>query len=282
MKNVIASLIAVAGVAAVANAGVISYQVRNTAGATGFSSSTNALPGDTVEVRVRIDLPAGARSAWALNTVNLQPQASGNFGAAAGQDKIVSEANGNVGPATGTSLSTPRGTVDGNAGQYGRVGSFGSFVHTTSTTARAFYGTGTAAGLARIAQARATNWFGTGTGLNNSTGAGGVGIAQAHPSLVNGYPVNTLANGDNEGGELVFQFAVTVGNGFNRSIVLSTLSSFANGLNLVGWFGSETNGNDTFTTAASTVNGTINVVPTPASLALLGLGGLVAGRRNRR
>jgi hypothetical protein len=279
MKNVIASLIAVAGVAAVANAGVISYQVSN-GGA--FGASVDALPGQTVEVRVRIALPAGARSAYALNTVNLQPQASGNFGTAAGQDRIVSAANNDVGPSTGTSLSTPRGTVDGNAGQYGRVGSFGSFVHTTSTTARAFYGSGTAAGLARIAQARATNWFGTGTGLNNSTGAGGVGIAQAHPTLVAGYPINTLGNGDDNGGEYVFQFAIVVGNGFNRSITISTLSSFAQTLGFVQWFGSETNGNDTFTTAATTVNGTINVVPTPASIALLGLGGLVAGRRSRR
>lgn len=274
MKSVIASLVAVAGVAAAANAGVVSYQVSN-GGA--FGASTNALPGDTVTVRVRIAYN-GTAPVHAFAGVNLQPLLSGNFGAALGQDSIVTNANNYVGASSGGFLTTPQGTVNGDAGQYGRINSFGAASVTTSTAPRAFYGTGTAAGLARIAQGRTTNWIGVGTGLNNSNGTGGFNLSQANPSLVPGYPVNPLGNGDDEGGEFVFQFAVRVGDGFNRSINITTAAF--QGLNIT-WFANSQNFNETVTTALTSTAGTINVVPTPASLALLGLGGLVAGRRRR-
>ncbi len=275
MKNVIASLVAVAGVAAAANAGVVSYQVSN-GGA--FGASTDALPGQTVTVRVRIAYN-GTAPVHAFAGANLQPVASGNFGTAAGADRIVADANNFVGASVGGFLTTPQATVNGDAGQYGRINSFGAASTTTSTAARAFYGTGTAAGLARIAQGRTTNWIGVGTGLNNSTGAGGFNVSQANPGLVPGYPVNPLGNGDDVGGEFVFQFAVLVGDGFNRSISITT-ASFQTAVS-VTWFSNANNFNETLNTNLSSVAGTINVVPAPASLALMGLGGLVAGRRRR-
>jgi hypothetical protein len=91
--------------------------------------------------------------------------------------------------------------------------------------------------------------------------------------------VNPLGNGDDEGGEFVFQFAVVVGEGFNRSITITT-ATFASAVN-VTWFSNAQNFNETLNTTLSSAAGTINVVPAPASLALMGLGGLVAGRRRR-
>lgn len=253
----------------------MSYQV-STGGA--FGSSVDALPGQTVTVRVRVAYN-GTAPVHAFAGANLQPVLSGNFGSAAGQDAIVTNANNFVGASVGGFLTTPQATVAGEAGQYGRINSFGAASTTTSTAARAFYGTGTAAGLARIAQGRTTNWIGTGTGLNNSTGAGGFNVSQANPGLVPGYPVNPLGNGDDEGGEFVFQFAVVVGEGFNRSISITT-ASFASAVN-VTWFSNAQNFNETLNTTLTSAAGTINVVPAPASLALMGLGGLVAGRRRR-
>jgi len=276
MKNVIATLVAVAGVAAAANAGLVSYNV-STGGA--FGPSADALPGQTVTVRVRIAYN-GTVPVHAFSGVNLQPLLTGNFGAAAGNDSIITNANNYVGATSGAFLTTPQGTVDGAFGQYGRVNSFGAQALSTNTAPRAFYGTGTAAGLARIAQGRTSNWMGTGTGLNNSAGTGGFNLSQASPNLVPGYPVNPLGNGDDVGGEYVFQFAIVVGEGFNRSISIST-ATFGATVVPITWFANGQNFNETLNTTLSSFPGTINVIPAPASLALMGLGGLIVGRRRR-
>jgi hypothetical protein len=59
------------------------------------------------------------------------------------------------------------------------------------------------------------------TDVSGANGTGGFNVSQANPGLVPGYPVNPLGSGDDVGGEFVFQFAVVVGNGFNRSICSS-------------------------------------------------------------
>jgi len=87
----------------------------------------------------------------------------------------------------------------------------------------------------------------------------------------------------------IYRFAVVLGAGPDRTLTVSTLlGSLLTGTGGSGrganWY-SGTGGGTAFTfdpmTQGNILGATINVVPTPGALALLGLGGLVAGRRRR-
>jgi hypothetical protein len=105
---------------------------------------------------------------------------------------------------------------------------------------------------------------------NNNTGAGmtffqrdpssgGAGFSTANPAVV-------------------FRFDITIGAGPDRNIAVA-LDQLSRG---VGSYYTSS-GATRPSTAAVTLNaGIIRVVPTPATLALVGLGGLVAGRRRSR
>lgn len=101
--------------------------------------------------------------------------------------------------------------------------------------------------------------------------AGGVSITQRDPSSAGGNYVSAPS-------ALGFLFTVTVGNPFGRSINI-VLDQVRQGSMAYHSSSSATRG--TNTTDWSVDGAVINVVPTPASLALVGLGGLVAGRRRR-
>lgn len=80
---------------------------------------------------------------------------------------------------------------------------------------------------------------------------------------------------------LVYKFDMSFGDIFGRTLNVGTaLDQIKNGVIIYHSSSSATRG--TNTTAISTVGSTITVVPTPASMALVGLGGLVGARRRRR
>lgn len=80
---------------------------------------------------------------------------------------------------------------------------------------------------------------------------------------------------------LVYKFNIVLGSVFGREMHVGTaLNQIKNGVIIYHSSSSATRG--TNTTAVAVQGSTINVVPTPASMALVGLGGLVGARRRRR
>jgi hypothetical protein len=278
-----------AGVVQTVQGGIIRYQVRNATAGSGFGQNAQAAPGDTIEVRIRIAYNGDA-PIYAFRNANLQPLLAGNFGTFAGNDRIITDSERYVGPRTGGNATTPLGSVFGEAGQYGRVRSFGSqaLSASMSNAPRAFYGTGTASGLARISQARATNWIGQGTGINNVTGAGGFQLSQLHPAWGIAAGFNEWNSGDDAEGEYVFQFGLVVGEGIGRSISVTTGlvyggNDFPNPPvpGQVAWYTSSTSLIPFVQTDAVSVPGIINVVPAP-STSMLALFSLAALTRRQR
>jgi hypothetical protein len=102
----------------------------------------------------------------------------------------------------------------------------------------------------------------TGAGMTffqRDPSSGGAGFSTANPATV-------------------FRFDITIGAGADRVISVA-LDQLSRGVGSYYTSSSATRPS----TAAVTLNaGRINVVPTPATLALVGLGGLVAGRRRSR
>lgn len=295
MKNVIHSLVAVAGLATVANAQVANTLLKYEVSRDGvnWSSTLNANPGDTIQVRALASYigSASAPTAGGLGQIVFQPVVSSWTGA----DTLITTAgtpgNNGVGPVGGT-RSTPIGTVEDAPGQYGRITPFGANSTTTSTYLRGHVGTGTAAGLLRIARADVTNWIGVGatsgaSAANNWNGGGGVSIAQiANPSRL---PTDPAFN-NGTSNLVVFKFSFLVGAGDGRSLVINTPDAGFNRTLSSGqyvpnirWFANENEASASVQTAAVAEAATIRVVPVPApgAMALLGLGGLVAARRRR-
>jgi hypothetical protein len=195
MKKMIGSMIAVAGLAAAAHAQPLAtqlkYEVRafNAGNDLGWASSMDALPGSRVEVRALVSY-TGTGTVGGLGQIVFQPIVSA-WGA--GDVLMTNDLTGQTGPVggigpVGGTRSTPIGTVDNLPGVYGRITPWGANATTTSTFLRGHVGTGTAAGMLRIAQNHITNWIGVGatsgsTSNNNVNGGGGVSIAQiANPA----------------------------------------------------------------------------------------------------
>jgi hypothetical protein len=298
MKKMIGSMIAVAGLAAAAHAQPLAtqlkYEVRafNAGNDLGWASSMDALPGSRVEVRALVSY-TGTGTVGGLGQIVFQPIVSA-WGA--GDVLMTNDLTGQTGPVggigpVGGTRSTPIGTVDNLPGVYGRITPWGANATTTSTFLRGHVGTGTAAGMLRIAQNHITNWIGVGatsgsTSNNNVNGGGGVSIAQiANPARLPSDPAF-----DNRSSNIVvFKFSFTLGadpsartlsidtpaNGFNQT--LSNGQYIPN----IRWFASENESTPSVQTAAASMAAAVRVVPAPGAMALLGLGGLVAARRRR-
>jgi len=105
----------------------------------------------------------------------------------------------------------------------------------------------------------------------NSNGAG---IASSQRDPVNAGAAFVTANP-----AAVYRFAITVGNS-DHSITLSAPTSEVK-RGEIGFFSSSTATRSTTTQVITTDGAVINVIPAPGAVALLGLAGLVAGRRRR-
>jgi MYXO-CTERM domain-containing protein len=299
MKKLIGSIVAVAGLAAAAHGQAttrLAYEVRlfDAGNNSGWGSSVNALPGDRIEVRALVSLVGGTMQGG-LKQIVFQPIVSSWTGA----DTLIQQDIDGGGPSTsqgigpvGGSRSTPPGIVPDQPGMYGRITPWGANATTTSTFLRGHVGTGTAAGMLRIAQNHITNWIGVGatsgaTANNNVNGGGGVSVAQiAFPSRLGTDPA--FEPGQNN--LVVFKFSFILSSATDlRTLSVDTpqagigrILQSGQYIDNVQWFNAPQSGDADFSrTGAETSAGLIHVVPTPASLALMGLGALVAGRRRR-
>jgi|GEM_PF-4173071 len=130
-----------------------------------WSSSLNAAPGASIDIRLVVSWTGGAQTPLGLASFIAQPTVS-NFGPA---DTFTPLVNNGVGSQT----TTPAGAVNDVPGGYGRVRPFAA-TDASFTGGENFVGhRNMALGVQylRIAQRRTTSWFG---GSGNTTGGAGV------------------------------------------------------------------------------------------------------------
>jgi len=273
MKSVIASLVAVAGMSVAANAVVnTSVEMLVSTDGTNFSHEVNAAIGDTVQVLVSVSY-TGAAAPLGLASFVFQPTVS-NF---------VGTPLGYVNGGAGSNTSSPVGTAPDSAGNYGRIS---PWARTALGTAQAISNfnnnsVGQPAGSwLRIAQHQVTAWIG---GAGNTSGGSGVPIAQ----LANvGRTASDPAFNPSTQNIHVFRFGFTVGAGATADMIVDApLAGFGNRDSTTGdrevyWWADLNESTGSIRGTAAVVPGIVRV-PSPASIALLGLGGLAIGRRRR-
>jgi len=308
MKNVIVSLVALAGVAGIANAQVtqepigatLRYQVAVNGGAWG--SNVSVAPGDRVEWRAVLNF-TGTQAAAALGRIYYQPVFSNvdNTGAGATQDQLGAWRNGGSSGQGNTTLaqgllSAAEGANSGALADYGRVTYGFTSRSTTAGSSGALTGirhngdNGAPAGsYLRIAGSNNTSWYPA--SIPNGTVALNNQILWGVVSDNNTATSTWFATGTQ--GIVIFRQAFIVSSdGGERTIGLNseaaTLqraggSSGTDDTRFMTWAAAGEGGSTaTIRSGVAYEGASINVVvPAPGAVALLGLGGLVAGRRRR-
>lgn len=283
MKSVIASLVAVAGMSAAANAVVNTSVVWQTSsdGTTWFGGTHSYAPGAQVMARALVSY-TGTATPLGLASFVFQPTVS-NYTAT---DTISPFINGGAGSNTSTPVGVLSGTQLTDTTSFGRISPFGRSATSSTSAIHGFFHTnpnGDGINYLRIAQLQVTSWIG---GTGNTTGGSGVPISQLNDV---GRTTNDPAFNGSLQSVYVFKFGFTLdpANSARPDLVIDApLAAFGNRNTTTGdreiyWYltMSENTGQERGTPTVTTA--TVHVVPTPASLALLGLGGLAIGRRRR-
>jgi uncharacterized protein (TIGR03382 family) len=309
MKNVIVSLVAVAGVASAVNAqtqppmepvgATFKYEVALPGGAWG--SSVDILPGQRVEWRAVVTYTGSETNAAGLGQVYYQPIFNNVDNAGANQDNLGTWRNNGISGQGNTTLqqgllSVAEGADSSTLASYGRV-RYG--FTSRSTTA------GSSGGL---------------TGIRHSGGSAGAPAGEflriAGSGNPNWYPAN-IPNGTVDLNNQILWGVVSDNNTatstwytagtqnvviFRQAFIASaddsvrslTLTSESATLRRAGggagtddtrsmlWARTgEAGSTGTIRVGVQYIPATINIIPTPGAAALLGLGGLVAARRRR-
>mgnify|MGYP001482996348 CR=1 FL=1 len=196
MKNVIGTLVAVAGLAAAAHAQTSIFDVQVRTGGGAWGSSVDVTPGTTVEARVLVSYNQGnGAAANGLAAANFQPTIS-NWTAG---DAVLPFLNQGTSPATGG--------VEDASGAYGRVLPYAAPGISAANQLIVHQNNVGGVNYARIAQTPTTNWFGSGTLANNLNGSGSITTGQKSQSLTTpADPAYSTATQD----LVLFKFAFTV------------------------------------------------------------------------
>ncbi len=279
MKKAIAGIVAVAGVASMAVAATtIQYQVRSVGGVWG--SSIDAAPGTQVEFRALVSFTGGTLSQTDAFGDTFTGPALG-FGACNLQSTVSNwTASDSLAPfiASGSATASSITDFDGS-GSYGRRGFASGNSGVTASNAFKGHTTNVISGVRylRLAATPTTNWTGVGTNANNMNGAGGIPVAQTGPSANANFQYVT------QNVELQ-RFKITVSGVADRTLTVTTalesMILLSNGSRTVQWHINPNTSVPANDTDITIIPATIHV-PTPGALALLGLGGMVAGRRRR-
>jgi len=292
MKNVIGSLIAVAGLAAAAQAQQSQLDIKVSKDGVNWSSSVtvNQNAGDSGRVYVGYFMTfVGGVAPNAFASLTFQPVFSNvRFGT----DTMAAFANqGN---------NTNGGAVDPRA-DYSAAGGFGRlkpWAATGPSTSQSYVvhqhaggsgGAPSTGNFYRIARNDVTRWVGTGatsgtSAVNNFNGAGGVVAGQkqvpgaADPARVAGHENLLLA--------VLAMDTGVVPAGVTHTILAQAPTSgmsrnATTGAREASWYANTTENAPSIKAAVIVNDAEINIIPAPGALALLGLGGLVAGRRRR-
>lgn len=306
MKNVIVSLVALAGVAGIANAQVtqepiaatLTYQVALPGGAWG--SSVDAPVGTRVEWRAVLSY-TGSAAVQALGRVYYQPVFS-NVDNTGTMDNLGAWRNGGISGQGNTTLtpgllSAAEGANSNSLADYGRVTYGFTSRSTTAGNSGALTGFRHSAGsdgapagnFIRVAGANNTTWYPA--SIPNGSVALNNQILWGVVSDNNSATSTWFATGAQN--IVVFRQAFIVGDQDNRVVTLNseaaTLqraggSSGTNDTRFMTWaLAGEGGSTATVRAGVEYIGATINVpaVPAPGAAALLGLGGLIAGRRRR-
>lgn len=282
MKNVIVSIVAAAGLAGVASADTSQLNMQVSTDGVSWSSAANAAPGATVQVRgVMNFVQTGTTTPTGFASLTWQPTVS-NWTAADTLQAFADRGNNTNG---GSVLDTP-----GMPAPYGRISPFGSTGPTSSDPYRGHVQSNAGTNYLRIARTTITNWVGegatTGTSAsNNFNGSGGLANVQKSFGLVN--PTVDPPFNSNITNVVLFKFAVTMsGDGAARVLTIGAPTegmsrNATTGAREAAWFSSNADNFGALKAEVAVGTATISVVPAPGALALLGLGGLVVGRRRR-
>lgn len=250
----IAALVALAGIAAVANAqpgtaNTIVYAARANSGDSWHVGglSLSALPGNSINFEVGIFLfrAQGVGHATAVTKAYID-------GVTTGFDSV-------------TIIEDPSNGTPGTSGVDGRVGVFNSGAQVQKVFTQRSAGLG-GPGYRISSAADATD----------GSAAGGISIKQQGP----------VGNGNFQQGDglLGYRFDVTLAGRVAGSLVTAPVLSFASRLGSYSTYNDIASNTTTENKATTTIEGVTLVgswIPAPSSLALLGLGGLIAGRRRR-
>jgi len=292
MKNVIGSLVAVAGLAAAANAqSLLNLQVSLDGVNWSDNVEVNAGSGETANVLMRAQISyTGSLPAVGFASLTWQP-VFGNV--RSGVDSVNPFADrGNNG--NGGAIELDASPMDGPFGRtipFGATGPSGTQFYTAIAHSGGSGGA-PAGNWLRISRNDVTRWMGTGpttgTGaVNNFNGAGGVACVQKSPGNVG---VTDPAFQEGITDITIFQICLTVGGvgqGETHEISVGAPTDgmsrdSASGVRQASWFSAMSGDNSGSTKGAVEVDGaSITITPAPGALALLGLGGLIAGRRRR-
>ena len=303
MKNVIVSMLAVAGLAGAASAqttfeatgGRLAFQVFNPV-TNAWGSSIDAAPGQTVQVRVVASYVGTRTDLFAMGEALYQPTFSNadNSGAGAQADQVGGYLNGgNGGNSVAGSMLTAADGDNGTAlAGYGvRFGGTATTAtgSNTMTSFRHNSDNGSPAGSwIRLAGTFVSNWPQALPGTTDATNINrilrGISSQQQSQSLAPAFHVAGTS------GLVIFRQALTLSD--DPAARAIQFSSFIESARRVGgttstddtrYMSWQTGAADSGShrTGVAYVPATINVVPSPASAALLGLGGLVAARRRR-
>jgi hypothetical protein len=312
MKLVIAALVSVAGLAAAADGQLMKMLVSNDG--VNFSDSVTASPGATVQVLVTASYTGTSTSVAGFGSANFQPVVS-NWHAA--DTLLALRQGGNTLPADGSGMVRPQfyvGSTDGDnpvsagyvAGTYGRVIPMGrtylgdpsqqltGFVHVNPDGSGATY--------LRIAQANNTPWIGQ---PGNTSGGSGVNCAQLFvvgrtsidPDFWGSWEVRNIPDDPphrvpawdyrRQDVEL-FRFAFTLdGSSAGRDMVVDApvaghqFDSVTHA-RYIGFYNNSSNTGPGLLTPVVVQTGMVHVVPGPGVMMVLGVGGVVMGRRRGR
>lgn len=126
----------------------------------------------------------------------------------------------------------------------------------------------------------------TTSGATTTVGLAGAGTAQGFVSFGQQAPASAGASYSTANPAIVGAFTITVGAGRSLGSTLSigglvAATQAGSATNAFGFHATSGSTNTSFGETGSVEGALITVVPTPGALALVGLGGLVAGRRRR-
>lgn len=258
------SILAVAGLAAAANAQSTNVVQEVSLNGSSWGSTVNATPGQTVYVRVRVQL-SGA-TALGLAGITHQPTLSG-WNPGGGDTRVDFTATGlnnSCPPGAQTEPAFAGRHVDGtNATATGRIFPFGSAGMNTTSASGILTSLVDGGNVLRFAGSKAT------TATTNA--AWGVNSAQLTPQL-NGSCFNSSLD------VVVFRYAITIGATHGSANLVTGVAGVSQ--NRGTWY-LNAGGTQTLNADVGTVTNATIVIPTPGALALLGLGGLAVGRRRR-